>query len=413
MKYLVLLGDGMADFAIPELGGRTPLEAAKTPAMDEIARRGICALFKPIPDDLPPGSDIGNLSLFGYNPHETFTGRAPLEAARQGILLNEDEVAFRCNLVTLEDGAMRSFTSGHISTEEAAQIIPRLNEAYADLPVKLHTGVSYRHLSIIKARDLSIDELTAVECEPPHNITDRAYAPYVPGGRAGAFLRTLMERSQTVLADHPVSRARRARGDLAPTSVWLWGQGRSPKMRTFRDRFGIEGAVVSAVDLVNGIGVCAGLEVLHVSGATGYLDTNYEGKVSAALAALERVDFAYIHLEAPDESSHEGKLDLKLRAIEDFDSRVVAPCLDFALKRGDVRIAVAPDHITALSTKTHAGGPVPFAMFGPGVVPDTTSVYSEPEAAKTGIVFPNGYELVPAMIELPVVDAVALLAQNS
>ena len=410
MKFLVLLGDGMADFAIPELGGRTPLEAAKTPAMDEIARRGICALFTPIPDDLPAGSDIGNLSLFGYNPHETFTGRAPLEAAKQGILLDTNEVAFRCNLVTLENGAMRSFTSGHISTEEAAQIIPSLNEAFAGLPVRLHTGVSYRHLSIIKAGDLSINELTQVECEPPHNITDKAYEPFVPGGRVGEFLRALMERSQAVLADHPVSRARRDRGDLAPTSVWLWGQGVSPNMRKFRDKFGIDGAVVSAVDLVNGIGVCAGLEVLQVPGATGYLDTNYEGKVSAALDALDRVDFVYVHLEAPDETSHEGKLDLKLRAIEDFDSRVVARCLEFALKRGDVRIVTAPDHITALSTKTHAGGPVPFALFGPGVVPDTTTVYSEPEAAKSGILFPNGYELVPTMIQSALIDTAALLS---
>lgn len=412
MKSLVLLGDGMADFPIPELDGRTPLEAAKTPAMDEIARRGICALFKPIPDDLPAGSDIGNLSLFGYNPHETFTGRAPLEAARQGILLKTNEVAFRCNLVTLENGAMRSFTSGHISTQEAAQIIPSLNEAFRDLPVKLHTGVSYRHLGIVTANDLSIDELTQVKCEPPHNITDRPYAPYIPDGRAGEFMRLLMDRSQDVLNDHPVSRARRERGEFAPTSVWLWGQGRSPKMQTFHERFGIDGAVVSAVDLVNGIGVCAGLEVLEVPGATGYLDTNYEGKVSAALNALDRVDFAYVHVEAPDETSHEGKLDLKMKAIEDFDSRVVAPCLEFALKHGGLRVLVAPDHITALSTKTHAGGPVPFAMFGPGVVPGAASVYSEPEAAKTGIVFPNGYELVPAMIELPVVDAAALLATH-
>ena len=408
MKYLVLLGDGMADFAIPELGGRTPLEAANTPAMDELARRGISGLFKPIPDDLPAGSDIGNLSLFGYDPHKTYTGRAPLEAARQGILLREDQVAFRCNLVTLENGTMRSFTSGHISTPEAARIIPSLNEAYADLPVKLHTGVSYRHLSIITAGDITLDDLAQVACEPPHNISDQAYAPYLPGGRAGEFLSLLMERSQRVLQDHPVARERRDRGELAPTSVWLWGQGRSPKMEKFRARFGIDGAVVSAVDLVNGIGVCAGLEVLEVPGATGYLDTNYQGKVNAALAALDRVDFVYVHLEAPDETSHEGKLDLKMRAIEDFDRCVVAPCLEYALKRGDVRIVVAPDHITALSTKTHAGGPVPFALFGPGVVPDETRVYNEVEAAKNGVLFPHGHELVPAMIQLPAIDVATL-----
>ncbi|MDZ4859973.1 MAG: cofactor-independent phosphoglycerate mutase [Candidatus Hydrogenedentes bacterium] len=411
MKYLVLLGDGMADFPIPELDGRTPLEAAKTPAMDEIARLGICALFKPIPDDLPAGSDIGNLTMFGYNPHETFTGRAPLEAARQGVLLKPGEVAFRCNLVTLEDGRMRSFTSGHITTEEAAAIIPSLNRAFENYPILLHPGVSYRHLGVVQSGDLSLADLTAAKCEPPHNITDQEYAPYLPSGAAGAFLREIMEQSQSILADHPVSRARVNRGDLAPTSVWLWGQGVSPRMQSFRDRFGISGAVVSAVDLVNGIGVCAGLEVLEVPGATGYLDTNYEGKVSAALSAFDRVDFVYLHIEATDETSHEGKLDLKLRALEDFDSRVVAPCLDYALKRGDVRVLVAPDHITALSTKTHAGGPVPFALCGPGVVPNGARVYSEPEGAKAGVLFPEGHELVPAMIQSAIVDA-AILATS-
>lgn len=408
MKYLVLLGDGMADFAIPELGGRTPLEAAHIPAMDEVARLGICGLFKPIPDDLPAGSDIGNLSLFGYNPHTTFTGRAPLEAARQGILLDHDEVAFRCNLVTLDDGVMRSFTSGHIRTEEAAQIIPDLNAAFDNDPIVLHTGVSYRHLGIIKTDLAEVDRLTAVECTPPHNITDQPYAPFLPNGEAGALLRSLMERSKAVLADHPVCRARRDRGELAPTSIWLWGQGRSPAMPSFPEQYGITGAVVSAVDLVNGIGVCAGLEVMEVPGATGYLDTNYEGKVAAALGALERHDFAYLHVEAPDETSHEGKLDLKLQALEDFDRRVVAPCLEFALKRGDVRVLVAPDHITALSTKTHAGGPVPFAICGPGIVPNGARVYSEPEAAKFGLLFPEGHELLPHLIRAERIDAQAL-----
>jgi len=408
VKYLVLLGDGMADFPIPELDGRTPLEAARTPAMDAIAQAGICALFKPIPDDLPPGSDIGNLTMFGYNPHETFTGRAPLEAARQGIKLTADDVAFRCNLVTLENGRMKSFTAGHISTEEAAQIIPTLNNAFAKYPITLYPGVSYRHLGIVRAGELSLEDLSAAKCEPPHNITDQEYTPYLPSGSAGSFLRELIERSHGVLADHPVCRERVARGELAPTSVWLWGQGRSPSLRPFYDRFGIRGAVVSAVDLVNGIGVCAGLEVLNVPGATGYLDTNYEGKVAATLEALERVDFAYLHIEATDETSHEGKLDLKLRAIEDFDSRVVAPCLAYAKERGDVRVLVAPDHVTALSTKTHAGGPVPFALCGPGIKPNGAACYSEPEGTKAGVLFPEGHELLPAIIQKPIITASAI-----
>ncbi|MFA6242166.1 MAG: cofactor-independent phosphoglycerate mutase, partial [Candidatus Hydrogenedentales bacterium] len=345
MKFLVLLGDGMADFPIPELGGRTPLEAAKTPAMDEVARTGICGLFKPIPDDLPPGSDIGNLSVFGYDPHAAFTGRAPFEAAQQGIRLGPEDIAFRCNLVTLKDGVMSSFTSGHISSPEGAEIIASLNAAMSDFPIAFNPGVSYRHIAVIKEGKVSGDALATVECTPPHNISDQAYAPYLPNGPAGEFIRALMARSTEVLKGHPVNEARIAAGKPPATSIWLWGQGRAPRMPSFRERFGIDGAVVSAVDLVKGIGVCAGLEVLKVPGATAYLDTDYEGKVAAALGALERVDFAYLHVEAPDETAHEGRLDLKLQAIEDFDRRVVAPCLEYARDRGDVRILVAPDHI--------------------------------------------------------------------
>lgn len=411
MKHLVLIGDGMADFPVPELGGRTPIEAANTPAMDEIARRGVCGLFSPIPDDLPPGSDIGNLSLFGYDPHLTFTGRAPLEAARKGIRLADNEVAFRCNLVTLADGVMHSFTAGHISTPEAAELIASLNDSIREFPVTLYSGVSYRHLSIIRAEDLSIDELVDAQCTPPHNISDQPYAGYLPSGPAGELIRALMERSSGVLAKHPVNRARIARGEPAATSVWLWGQGRSPSMQTFTDRFGMTGAVVSAVDLVNGIGVCAGLEVIEVPGVTGYLDTNYAGKVDGALGALDRHDFAYLHVEAPDETSHEGRLDLKLQAIEDFDRRVVAPCLEHALRRGDTRILVAPDHVTALSTKTHAGGPVPFALCGPGVEPSGAAVYSEREAEKAGHLFPDGHRLVPYMLQAERITAAALSAR--
>lgn len=406
MKFLVLLGDGMADYPIAELDGRTPLEAANTPAMDEVARSGICGLFNPIPDDLPPGSDIGNLSVFGYDPRAAFTGRAPFEAAQQGIRLGPAEIAFRCNLVTLQDGVMSSFTSGHISSPEGAAIIASLNEAMAgDYPIFFNPGVSYRHIAVIKEGVAGGDSLATVDCTPPHNISDQQYAPYLPTGSAGEFLQTLMARSAEVLRDHPVNRARIAAGKPPATSIWLWGQGRAPRMAPFRDRFGIDGAVVSAVDLVKGIGVCAGLEVLHVPGATGYLDTDYEGKVSAALGALERVDFAYLHVEAPDETAHEGRLDLKLRAIEDFDARVVAPSLAFARERGDVRILVAPDHVTALSTKTHAGGPVPFALSGPGVLPDDSTSYSERSAEGSGLLFPAGHELVPFMLQSARVEA--------
>lgn len=408
MKFLVLLGDGMADFPIAELNGRTPLEAAKTPAMDEIARLGICALFDPIPEDLPPGSDVGNLSVFGYDPKTTYTGRAPLEAARQGIELGAQDVAFRCNLVTLQDGVMKSFTAGHISSEEGAELIAALGAAYAKAPVRFSPGVGYRHLAIVQSGPISLDDLSDVVCTPPHNISDRLFAPHLPDGSAGPFLWSLMEQSHQILADHPVNKARIAAGKPPATSIWLWGQGRSPQMEPFYDRFGIRGAVVSAVDLVNGIGICAGMEALDVPGATGYLDTNYAGKVQAALGALERLDFAYLHVEAPDETAHEGRLDLKIQAIEDFDQKIVAPCLAYAKERGDVRILVAPDHITALSTKTHAGGSVPFALCGPGIVPDAAVAYSETDARASGRLFPRGHELVPFMIQSARVEAGAI-----
>ncbi len=408
MKTLVLIGDGMADFPLAELDHRTPLEAAETPAMDAVVQRGRIGQFCPIPDDLPAGSDIGNLSLFGYDPHATFTGRAPLEAARQGIQLTPRDVAFRCNLVTLEDGIMANFTSGHISTEEAAQLIVAVQEACADLPTHFHSGVSYRHLTIIAPDNGVVQDLVDTACTPPHNISDRPIAPHLPDGPGRDLLLQIMERSQDVLRNHPVNQARIAQGQVPATSVWLWGQGLAPSMQTYQERFGISGAVISAVDLVKGIGTCAGLEVIDVPGATGYLDTNYEGKVAAALEALDRHDFVYLHVEAPDETAHEGRSDLKIQAIEDFDRRVVAPCMDKAIERDDCRVLVAPDHITAISTKTHAGGPVPFALFGPGVASDAAQAYSESIAQASGITIHKGWTLTNHIIQAAQIDGASL-----
>jgi 2,3-bisphosphoglycerate-independent phosphoglycerate mutase len=398
LKTLVLLGDGMADFPLAELGGKTPLEAANTPAMDQLAKEGLVGLFCPIPEGFPPGSDIGNLSLFGYNPAETFTGRAPLEAARQGIELNSNQVCFRCNLVTLGDGVMKSFTSGHISTAEADQIIRTLNDSCSDAPVVFYTGVSYRHLCVADATEVPLGELASIRCEPPHNITDKPFEPYLPQGEGSEFVRGLMERAIPLLRNHPVNAARIADGKSPATNIWLWGQGRSPKLVGYQETYGITGAVISAVDLVKGIGICAGLKSIDVPGATGYLDTNYAGKVRAGLDALEEHDFVYIHIEATDETSHEGRTDLKIQAIEDFDSKVVAPCMARARERGDVRIVVAPDHVTAISTKTHASGPVPFVVHGPGVEHNGASAYDERSAEATGVLLNEGYKLVPLTI---------------
>jgi 2,3-bisphosphoglycerate-independent phosphoglycerate mutase len=394
LKHLLLIGDGMADFPLDELGGRTPLEAAATPAMDRMAREGILGHYCPIPDDLPPGSDIGNLSLFGYDPHEAFSGRAPLEAARRGIRLAPDQVAFRCNLVTLADGLMANFTADHIPSDQAAELIEALNAALDGFPARFHAGVGYRHLTMITGEGGIAPACAQADCTPPHNIPEQLYAGHLPKGPGAELLVALMERSQEVLPGHPVNKARVAAGKLPATSIWLWGQGTAPRMKGFEELYGLTGAVISAVDLVNGIGVCAGLEVVEVPGATGYLDTDYEGKVAGALDALERHDLAIVHIEAPDETGHEGRTDKKIQAIEDFDRRVVAPCLEYALARGDCRVMAAPDHVTAISTRTHAGGPVPFVMAGAGVASSGCPGYSEKNATATGIVAERGYLLV-------------------
>jgi len=401
MKFIVLVGDGMADYPLPDHGNQTPLQLAATPAMDEVARMGICGQFCPIPDGLPPGSDIGNLSMFGYDPRAAFRGRAPIEAANQGISLRENEVAFRCNLVTLEDGVMRDFTAGHISSEEGAALIAALNRALQpDFPILLHPGVSYRHLAIVPATpEAALPDLVAMKCTPPHNITDQAYEAHLPQGEGSALIRRMMRRSQEILPGHPVNQARAAAGKAPATSAWFWGQGKAPKMESYSSKFGLRGAVVSAVDLVKGMGVLAGLDVLEVPGATGWIDTNYAGKAQAGLAALEEGDFVFIHVEAPDETAHQGRADLKIQAIADFDRHVVAPSLDYVKTHPGTRLLVAPDHFTLISTKTHAGGPVPFAACGEGVLPDISGGYSEAEAARSGMLYEEGFALVQQFLQ--------------
>jgi 2,3-bisphosphoglycerate-independent phosphoglycerate mutase len=400
LKYLILLGDGMADWPLPDYDNRTPLEVANTPAMDALVSRGVLGRFSPIPEGMPPGSDIGNLSMFGYDPRQAFRGRAPMEAANQGITLAENEVAFRCNLVNIQDGLMRDFTAGHIETEEASQIIASLNEALADqFPAKFYPGVSYRHLCIASGEtDEAVEEMVALACEPPHNITDKDVAPWLPHGPGNELTHKLMEAATAVLADHPVNKARIERGELPATHIWLWGQGKAPNVTPYKDKFGITGAVISAVDLVMGIGVCAGLDVIRVPGATGWIDTNYEGKSEAGLKALDDHDFVYIHLEAPDETAHQGRADLKIQAIEDYDAKIVAPALKYQETHPDVRILIAPDHFTTIETKTHAGGPVPFGICGPGITPNGHSAYSERAAGATDVLIEDGHTLVESMI---------------
>jgi 2,3-bisphosphoglycerate-independent phosphoglycerate mutase len=414
LKYLILLGDGMADWPLPNYGHRTPLEIAHTPAMDAVVSRGITGQFCPIPEGLPAGSDVGNLSLFGYDPRNAFRGRAPIEAAYQGIPVAENQVAFRCNLVCLENGAMKDFTSEHISTEEAALLIQALNETLPDnFPVSFHPGVSYRHLALVDASpDACLDSLVNLNCEPPHNISGQPFAPSLPQGEGSVMVQALTQWSQEFLPTHPVNQARVEKGLLPATSIWLWGQGRAPEMQTFAEKFGRTGAVVSAVDLVKGIGTLAGLEILEVPGATGWLDTNYDGKIQAGLAALETLDFAYVHVEAPDEAGHQGRADLKIQAIEDFDRHIVAPALDYQDTHPECRILVCPDHYTTIKTKTHAGGPLPFALCGPGVPVDTHHSYSETESKKTKICLSCAHPLIEKMLGDKPLDIVSLCRRN-
>jgi len=394
-KYIILLGDGMADFKIKSLKNRTPLAAAKTPAMDHVATTGISGLFHPIPAGLPAGSDVGNLSCFGYDPTETYTGRAPIEAASRHIKLGPNDIALRCNLVTIsQDDTMESFTADHISSEEGASIIQTLNERITDYPIKFHNGVGYRHLGILTAEPESIEELDAVICTPPHNIAEQPIETYLPNGPGSSLFLDLMNESESILSDHPVNKNRISKGQLPATTIWLWGQGRTPSLKSYRALFDLTGSVISAVDIVKGVGTLAGLDIIDVPGATGYLDTDYEGKVSAALSSLAETDFTYIHIEAPDETAHQGRADLKVQAIEDFDNRVVQPCVDFLHEHSDTRILVCPDHITSVHSKAHEDGPVPFAMCGSGIKPNAVSAYTEADAVASAINVDPGFKLV-------------------
>lgn len=357
MKYVFLIGDGMGDYPVPALGHQTILQAAAIPHIRRIAAAGRVVMLQTVPDSLPPGSDVANLGLLGYNAGERYTGRAPIEAAGAGIPLGADDIAFRCNLVTVDDGRMLDYSAGHISTEEGHALIATLQERLGRDSLRFHGGVSYRHLLVWRQGP------ETARTEPPHEISDKPIHPHLPAGPGSDAIRTLMDASRAILADHPVNRARIAAGKRPATQIWLWGQGRSMTLPSYRDRFGISGTVISAVDLVRGIGLLAGLDAPVIPGATGFLDTNFEGKVAAALDALNRQDFVYVHLEAPDECGHLGDAAKKKLAIELFDQRIVAPIWAALEQRGEpYRLVVTMDHRTPVSLKGHSREPVPAAL---------------------------------------------------
>ncbi len=400
MKYVVLVGDGMADETIQELGGKTPLEFAETPNIDKIAALGLTGEIRTVPEGFPPGSDVATLSLMGYDPARYYTGRAPLEAASMGIALGPKDVAYRCNLITLEvlgqSIIMRDFTAGHISSEEARQLINGLNEAVADNEIRFHPGVSYRHLMVWKNGG---DD---VALTPPHDILEQSIADYMPQGTDAEKIIQWMTSAQIYLKHHPVNQKRMAKGENPANSIWLWGQGKKPVLPTFKELYGLTGGVVSAVDLIKGLGILAGLEAPRVEGATGYLDTNYAGKVAAALKILEGNDFVFLHVEAPDEAGHSGILADKVRAIADFDRHVVGPMFDALQAYRPFRLLVLPDHPTPLSLRTHTNGTVPFLAYDSegaySSLLDSPPPFSETGAEASPIKFKKGHRLLEAWL---------------
>jgi 2,3-bisphosphoglycerate-independent phosphoglycerate mutase len=376
MKYAFLVGDGMADWPIAQLDNRTPLHYARTPNMDRIAAAGSIGLVATVPEGMHPGSDVANLALLGYDPMSYYSGRAPIEAASMGVRLTEKEMAFRCNLVTIENDTMIDYSAGHISTAEAHVLIAELQKHCSSETIAFHSGISYRHL-------LVCDGFTGdLHTTPPHDITGKPVRSYLPQGERAEELLRLMEGAREVLAASEVNRTRSSAGKPPVTDIWLWGEGFQRSLPSMAQRYGITGSVISAVDLVRGIGVLAGLQVRLVEGATGYLGTNYAGKVAAARAALEEEDLVYLHVEAPDETGHEGLLEKKIQAIEEFDTHIVGEMVRFQEERGDIRILVAPDHATPVSIRTHSGEPVPFILSGPGVASDGNDHYSETAASQ-------------------------------
>ncbi len=363
MKYLILVGDGMGDHPLTELNNTTPLEAAPTPTMDELCKKGELFLTHTVPEGFPPGSDVANLSLLGYSPEKFYTGRAPLEAASMGLSLAPNETAFRCNLVTLEhspEGKLRmvDFSADHISSEEAHELIEALNAACGNEFFRFHPGISYRHLLTVT------DELPGCPTVPPHDYIGKDVTTFWQEYLLNSNWKHLLEKACEILSQHPVNGKRIAAGKQPANAIWLWGEGSMPKMPTLKERFGISGSMISAVDLLKGLGVNAGLSVINIPGATGYIDTNYQGKAQAALDALREQDFAFVHVEAPDEAGHQGSIKDKLQAIEDFDTKIVRPIFkELQERREDFRIVVTMDHYTPIALRTHTSEPVPTLLY--------------------------------------------------
>lgn len=393
MKYLVLVPDGAADYPLEELDGKTPLEAAHTPNMDRLAREGRGGLVQVIPPERPAGSDVGNLEIFGYDTRLHYTGRAPIEAASMGIELGPDDIAFRCNLIHRDGDVLVDYSAGHISTEEGVGLIEGISPALVRDGISLYAGIAYRHILVIRGGPED------VVTHAPHDIMGQSIAAHLPAGEGSAAIRQLMAAAEPGLAAAPINAARVAAGRVPANAIWLWGSGRALTVPSLKETHGLRGGVISAVDLVRGIGRCAGLEILEVPGITGYLDTNYTGKAEHALAALDHLDFVYVHVEAPDEAGHNANVTGKVQALEDFDALVVGRILEGLSTLGEgCRLLMTPDHRTPIAVRTHTREPVPFVLWGEGIAADAMVEYSETGAEAGAMRVDRGHRLLGHLV---------------
>lgn len=387
-KYVIIVPDGAADEPLEELGNKTVLEAAETPNMDRISTRGRQGLVKTIPDGMDAGSDVAQMSLLGYDPLKFYAGRAAIEAVARNIKLADTDWVFRCNLVTIADAKMHDHSAGHISTEEGAKLVELFNQQLGTDRIRFYPGVSYRHLLVFKGLDFD------VQTYPPHDNIGKSIAQILPRGKGSKLLIDLMARSQQICANHDINKVRSDLGENPASSIWLWGQGKAAQLEHFKHRFGLKGAAIAAVDLVKGLAKMAGFDLINVPGATGFIDTNYKGKASAAIAALTKYDIVFVHIEAPDEASHSQNIRMKKKAVEQIDKYVVGPIYEALQDYESWRILVLPDHPTFISTGAHSAEPVPFAMAGTDITGILNMPFGETNAAESGLRIEKGFELM-------------------
>lgn len=395
MKYCIIVPDGMADYPQRKFTGRTPLEIARTPNMDRLAKEGELGLVQIIPKGFSPGSDVANLSLLGYDPAKYYTGRAPLEAVNLGITLGQGDWAFRCNLITADEDTLADFSAGHISQKEANILMALVNEKLGAKDIQFFPGVSYRNIMVHRG-----GYAFKLKTTPPHDIQGQSISKHLPRGEGAKLLCDLMEASRGLLDAHDINEVRRDLGQNPANMLWLWGEGQAPQLPKFKDRFGLTAAAISAVDLVKGIATCLGWENIAVPGATGYLDTDYAAKGRYAIEALKTHDLVFVHIEAPDEAAHEGEPEKKVRAIEHVDREIIGPMADALRASGEFRLMVLPDHFTPIQKRTHSPEPVPFVMAGTDVAAKSGLTFTEANAAKTGVLVSEGHRLMERFLRV-------------